>query len=138
MKIEIDYSRYGFYYPETYLDKLICLIGWLFEKKPLPISELQLRLHLSPAQVNQAICKVADYYQVEWIDNNPYIARVNPIRQHILHLLFETLSERSINLSVEELARKMEASNREINLYLACLEKFLDLDYDYQGRPYIL
>jgi predicted HTH transcriptional regulator len=137
MKLKLDFNRDGYLFPHNRIEKLFALAGYLFEKNSRSLQTLCRNLEKSEEQMRRDLKELAKFYEVKWDQkNNPYIASPELKQKNEYHTLIEVLQGEP-RYSLEELAAQFNVHARTMRRHLKTIEKFFDLDYDLQDRPFI-
>ena len=137
MKFNLDFNRDGFIFPHKRIEKMFALAGYLFERHTRCIATLAENLDKSEEQIRRDLKSLSEFYDIKWDSkNNPFINTPELKKKNEYHQLIELLQGEQ-RFTLPELATRFGVSQRTIQRHLETIEKFFDMDYDFEDRPFI-
>ena len=137
MNFKIDLFKEGYQMPSTRSEKFYALIGLLNDSRKRHWDSLAEFLGKSTRQIRRDVEKIASLYEVSFDDyGRPYIVGDNPKHKDRIHELVAILASDELK-NMDELAAIFHVSTRTIRRDIKMLEKFFDLDYDFENRPFL-
>ena len=116
---------------------MFALAGYLFERHSRCIATLAENLEKSEEQIRRDVKSLSEFYDIKWDSkNNPFINTPELKKKNEYHQLIELLLGEQ-RLTLAELASRFGVNKRTIERHLRTIEKFFDMDYDLENRPFI-